>query len=311
MTNQSQKLETCSFHKYGHCKLGDECDKYHSKKVCSIINCDVKSCNDRHPRPCAFFSLKVCKFPKDCSFSHKKVEDINSLRKDLSDMKCKYGSVIRTVEKQDKIINILRDQVNTLQGEVLNMMKNMSDFEIECNETGKPLHQELKSQGNVEDVMDVDGENLKASQNISSLREVTWDEGEDEGYKELLLFEKDIAEKVRDELKDVNKNLKKRSLDETKGRMGKLGVWVKEKGIEVENMAGKDLNHKDKFEHDKDFKEMLTEMSNVTSAMELSTKKEKTRKILEDNIKNLIEGADIVRTSKCMEIWALFDEMHQ
>ena len=56
---------------------------------------------------------------------------------------------------------------------------------------------------------------------------------------------------------------------------------------------------------------MLTEMSNVTSAMELSTKKEKTRKILEDNIKNLIEGADIVRTSKCMEIWALFDEMHQ
>ena len=126
-----------------------------------------------------------------------------------------------------------------------------------------------------------------------------------------LLFEKDIAEKVRDELKDVNKNLKKRSLDETKGRMGKLGVWVKEKGIEVENMAGKDLNHKDKFEHDKDFKEMLTEMSNVTSAMELSTKKEKTRKILEDNIKNLIEGADIVRTSKCMEIWALFDEMHQ
>ena len=25
----------------------------------------------------------------------------------------------------------------------------------------------------------------------------------------------------------------------------------------------------------------------------------------------MIEGADIVRTSKCMEIWALFDEMHQ
>ena len=31
---------------------------------------------------------------------------------------------------------------------------------------------------------------------------------------------------------------------------------------------------------------MLTEMSNVMSAVELSTKKEKTRKILEDNLKN-------------------------
>ena len=38
-------------------------------------------------------------------------------------------------------------------------------------------------------------------------------------------------------------------------------------------------------------------------------KKEKTRKILEDNLKNMIDGANIVVTSKCTEIWALFDEM--
>ena len=126
--------------------------------------------------------------------------------------------------------------------------------------------------------MDVDVENLKASQNISSLREVTWDECEDEEYKKLLLFEKGIAVKVRDELKDVSKNLKKRNLDETKGKMGKLGIWLKEKGVEVEKMANKDMNHKEKFDNDKEFKEMLMEMSNVLSAMELSTKKEKTRK---------------------------------
>ena len=30
--------------------------------------------------------------------------------------------------------------------------------------------------------------------------------------------------------------------------MVKLGVWLKEKGMEVEKMAAKDINHKDKFE---------------------------------------------------------------
>ena len=296
-TSQNQRLQACSYHKYGHCKQGVECGKYHSKKVCKDINCDVKSCNDRHPRPCTFYSLGVCKFSKDCSFSHKKVEDINSLRKELTEIRSKYGSAIKQVEKQDKIINVLRDQVNNLQGEVMNILKNMSEIE------------ELKGQIQVDVEMDVDGDNLEASQNINSLREVTWEEGEDETYKDFLLIEKIIAKKVGDELKDINKNLKKRNLDETKAKMGKLGVWLQEKGTEVENLAEKDINHKEKFEDDSDFKEMLREMRNVVSAMELSTKKEKTRKILEDNMKNMINGADRVLMSKCTEIWALFDEI--
>ena len=304
-TSQNQRLQTCSYHKYGHCKLGVECDKYHSKKVCRDSNCDVKSCNDRHPRPCTFYSLGVCKFSKDCSFSHKKVEDINSLRKEVSEFRSKYGSAIQQVEKQDKIIGILREQVNNLQGEVMNILKNMCEMES-CTE---PSSKELKVQSKVDVDMDVDQENLKASQNVSSLREVTWDECEDETYKELLIFEKDIAKKVRDELKDLSKNFKKRNLDETKGKMGKLGVWLKEKGLEVQKMAEKDQNHKDKFENDSDFKEMLTEMSNVMSAIELSNRKEKTRKIFEDNLKNLIDGSDMVMMKKCTEIWAVFDEI--
>jgi len=228
--------------------------------------------NDRHPRPCTFYSLGACKFSKDCSFSHRKVEDINSLRKEVSELRSKYSSAIQKVEKQDKIINILREQVNTLQGEVINIMKNMCEMERDGHVA------ELEDQSKVDVEMDVDEENLKPSKNISSLREVEWDEGEDEKYKELLLFEKVIAVNVRDELKEVSKNLKKRSLDEIKGKMGKLGVWLKEKGMEVEKMAEKDSNHKDKFENDNDFKEMLTEMNNVVSAIELSTKKREDQK---------------------------------
>ena len=98
-------------------------------------------------------------------------------------------------------------------------------------------------------------------------------------------------------------------MDATKGKMGKLGVWLKEKGMEVEKMAERDTNHKEKFENDSEFKEMLTDMSNVVSAIELSNKKEKTRQILEDNLKNMIDGSDIVVMNKCTEIWALYDEL--
>lgn len=46
--------------------------------------------------------------------------------------------------------------------------------------------------------MDVDVEKLKESQNVCSLREVTWDECEDESYKEFLVFQKDIVVKVKE-----------------------------------------------------------------------------------------------------------------
>ena len=42
---------------------------------------------------------------------------------------------------------------------------------------------------------------------------------------------------------------------------------------------------------------------------ELSIKKEKTRKILEDNLKNMIDGSNMVVMKKCTEIWAVYDEM--
>ena len=54
---------------------------------------------------------------------------------------------------------------------------------------------------------------------------------------------------------------------------------------------------------------MLTEMSDVVSAIELSTKKEKTRKILEENLKNMIDGFDMVVMKKCTEIWAVYDKV--
>ena len=301
---QNLKTQTCSYHKYGHCKEGVECDKYHSKKVCKDLNCDVKGCNDRHPRPCAFYSAGICKFPKDCSFSHKKVDDMISLRKEMSEMKTKYSSAIKTIEKQGKIINVLREQVNSLQGEVLNIMRNMSEIEEFAGHhfagTDNTKHEEV----NVD--MDVDTDNLKASKNMTSLVEVTWDESEDMAFKDLLYLEKNIAEKVRDELTDVHKNLKKRKLDETKGKVCKIGFWLKEKEREVVEKVEKDSNHRNYYnEEDIRFQEMGVEMHNLIGEMELTSNK----KVLEDNLEKMIDVADNVRTAKCTEIWNIYDEI--
>ena len=120
------------------------------------MNCDVKSCNDRHPRPCTFYSLGVCKFSKDCSFSHKKVEDLNSLRKEVSDIRLKYSSAIQQVETQDKIIKVLREQVNNLQGEVMNILKNMCEMEREGGTETSYKDKELKVGVQKDVQMDVD-----------------------------------------------------------------------------------------------------------------------------------------------------------
>ena len=158
--------------------------------------------------------------------------------------------------------------------------------------------------------MDVDTDNLKASKNMTSLVEVTWDESEDMAFKDLLYLEKNIAEKVRDELTDVHKNLKKRNLDETKGKMCKIVFWLKEKEREVIEKVEKDSNHRNYYnEQDIHFQEIIVEMHNLRVEMELASKKEKMRKVLEDNLEKLIDDADQVRTTKCTEIWNNYDEI--
>ena len=147
------------------------------------------------------------------------------LRKEMSEMKTKYSSAIKTVEKQGKIINVLREQVNSLQGEVLNIMRNMSEIEEFAEHhfagTGNHKHEEVS--------VDMDVDIDKPVTTWTSLVEVTWDESEDMAFKDLLYLEKNITETVRAELTDVHKNLKKRSLDETKGKMRKIDFWLKEK----------------------------------------------------------------------------------
>ena len=69
-----------------------------------------------------------------------------------------------------------------------------------------------------------------------------------------------------DELTDVQKNLKKRKLDESKGKVCKIGFWLKEKEREVVEKVEKDSNHRNYYnEEDIRFQEMGVEMHNLRS----------------------------------------------
>ena len=80
----------CHFNKFGFCKFGKQCFRYHETKVCENVDCEVLKCSLRHPRRCKFYSeYYYCKFGSYCKFSHERVEDkaIKLIKKELEEVK--------------------------------------------------------------------------------------------------------------------------------------------------------------------------------------------------------------------------------
>ena len=61
----------CRFFKFGFCKYTVKCRFLHVKENCENQECDVISCNLRHPRICSFYrDYDSCKFGEWCCFRH-------------------------------------------------------------------------------------------------------------------------------------------------------------------------------------------------------------------------------------------------
>ena len=130
--------EVCLFHKYGFCRNGDQCRKTHFKEICSNKECDSRSCNKRHPRPCRFFrNNDFCKFNSKCSFSHKLpkyVEDQNS-RMELLERKTKnlekqiddQNEPIRELKKS--LIENQKSELDKLRNQILNLKASNNEKE--------------------------------------------------------------------------------------------------------------------------------------------------------------------------------------
>ena len=146
------KSSICYFNKFGFCKFGKQCFRYHEMKVCENVSCEVVECSLRHPKKCRFYSeYSYCKFGSYCKFSHEKEvtsRDIKLIEKDVYEVKNQLKEKEIEIKKIDvEIRNIEEKKEADLKMIILK------------NET---LEKELK---------DVRKENKIIKENISILRD--------------------------------------------------------------------------------------------------------------------------------------------
>ena len=104
----------CKYHKFGHCKFGQSCRKMHIDIKCTKPNCDRKSCLNRHPRPCKFFTVSgFCKWGVECSYSHHQPVS-TPVQKEIDDLKITLKIVLEDLAQKENIIQKLQENVNNL-----------------------------------------------------------------------------------------------------------------------------------------------------------------------------------------------------
>ena len=124
----------CSFNKYGFCKYGQVCRKRHIEKICEKKDCDIYSCESRHPRSCKFFmEFKRCKFGEYCRYLHKYLEhssESNQIEAEFQTIKSK----MTMIEQENKD---LRKKIDEQSLEMENLNNKFLDINTVVEESLK------------------------------------------------------------------------------------------------------------------------------------------------------------------------------
>ena len=106
VTLVSGDANVCKHFKFGFCKFGERCNKHHLKEICQTEDCNLKTCNKRHPKICKFFSVnQVCKFSDACCYKHK-----------LSTHHC---NILEQISSLHATISSMSESIQTLENEIL------------------------------------------------------------------------------------------------------------------------------------------------------------------------------------------------
>jgi len=63
--------KVCRYHKYGFCKLKENCPNKHFKKICPGGCSSINACNERHPKTCRYFRDDgFCLNENRCAYKH-------------------------------------------------------------------------------------------------------------------------------------------------------------------------------------------------------------------------------------------------
>ena len=85
----------CNYNKFGHCRFKGNCRKEHVDTICEANDCDMKTCNKRHPKACHYFSVfGRCKFGSFCDYVH-----LPSMKTIVKEINCKLISLESKIQE--------------------------------------------------------------------------------------------------------------------------------------------------------------------------------------------------------------------
>ena len=270
MFGQAQNV--CKYEKFGFCKEGDSCPRFHPKVLCDKDSCDVTSCNKRHPMVCRNFIKGDCRFGSACKFDHRKQKNIKALEdktdtlvKEVKDLKSRLNdqdATIKTLRQmieqlqqgyqnmnlkftnQENTVNVLKENLEATEENLVGLMRHMHEESEQCESTPakkrkkanfKDLDSEAETtMGDEVSVMELDESALNDLEYAEKMQ--TDDPSSD--YTANLVVGKVVCE-VRAMLKKLNT----RKINETYEKIQDI------KNIIDEENAGEGMIHKDYIEN--------------------------------------------------------------
>ena len=101
----------CAYNKFGFCKHGKHCKKVHVDLLCEIENCEISTCEKRHPKICKFFAqYGRCKFLDYCRYKHEKPKTIKD---DLLEIKEEINVLNKWILSLKEWMEKVVDEVNS------------------------------------------------------------------------------------------------------------------------------------------------------------------------------------------------------
>ena len=122
------------YNQSGFCRYGDMCHKHHVHEVCFTSNCKIKSCSQRHPKPCRHFKTETsCKFGDLCAYKHETSTD----QKNVNDLVNKLTVLEDTVNSMNLKIGTLKTEIKNIKNQKVSQTSEFScdkcDYKVSSN----------------------------------------------------------------------------------------------------------------------------------------------------------------------------------
>ena len=306
----------CHYEKYGYCKKKEACPYFHPSEVCKKEFCDVKVCTFRHPKPCRFFAIGICKFLDSCRYDHKKVVDCETQVEKLKDIEMKFDKLKKLYENQDNIIKVLKEKIQSLES---NVIPALHEVIAKVQEKKEKKRKRLKNSGNEngtnledESVLDesLNKRNKKDEINETSTScETSMNVDEDDSifedmtYKNILEKEFEITSNLEKMFTDVANNLKYKKINETRSLLKNIEIVVDENKMEMEKL---EPFHRHKDTEDNNSYKIL-ELVKKSIKMFEKLANNKFRRITEIEIDKIVEELKSVQNDKKSMLIGIYD----